>query len=218
MRKPNNALLAQIEFICGSSGTGKSELIKQQLKTEKQVLVWDAKNEYGDLPGFRTTHRKDEFLKLARAGGRVAFAAPPSEFDFYTRVVWARGGCLNIVEELGAVTGTAKARDAWHLICSQGRGYGIKTIGIAQRVAEVDKTLIGNLSRLHVRRLAYEEDQVRMARLLGVPTERVAALIGYHWIERDMTAGIVTSSLDQVKGPPQKRPNGQGAVRNTKKR
>ncbi|PPE71786.1 hypothetical protein C3942_21775, partial [Solimonas fluminis] len=115
MRKPDNSLPAQIEFICGSSGTGKSYLIKQRIGAERNVLVWDAKNEYGDLPGFRSTHDPAEFVRLARQGGRIAFAAPPTLFDFYTRVVWARGGCLNIVEELGAVTGTAKARDAWHL-------------------------------------------------------------------------------------------------------
>lgn len=196
MRKPDNSLPAQIEFICGSSGTGKSTCIKERIARERQVLVWDAKNEYGDLPGFKTTHRAAEFVKLARAGGRVAFAAPPSEFEFYCRVVWARAGCLNIVEELGAVTGIAKACGTWHLIVSQGRGYGIRTIGIAQRSAEVDKTLIGNLSLVHVRRLAFEADIVSAARLLNVPRDRVAALTGHQFIERNIYTGDVRSSDD----------------------
>ena len=213
MRKPDNNLPAQIEFICGSSGTGKSHLIKQRIAKEREVLVWDAKNEYGDLPGFRSTHNLLEFVQLARQGGRIAFAAPPSLFDAYCRVVWARGGCLNIVEELGAVTGTAKARDTWHLICSQGRGYGIRTIGIAQRVAEVDKTLIGNLSLLHVRRLAYVEDQQRMASLLGVSRERVAALTGYHYLERNIGTGIVSGSMDKPLPPAQKLKPGGAAKR-----
>lgn len=201
MRKPNNDLLAQIEFVCGSSGTGKSAEIKKRLADprEKEVIVWDAKNEYGDLPGFTSTHDPREFLKLVQRGGRIAFAAPPSQFEFYCKVVWARGGCWNIVEELAAVTGTAKACGAWHLIVSQGRGYGIRTTGIAQRAAEVDKTLIGNATLIHVRRLTRVDDRIAMAKELDVPLSDLTALPNYQFIERDMGTGKLRYS-QQGKG------------------
>ncbi len=203
MRSPDNSLPAQIEFICGSSGTGKSEEIKTRLRVGRfaNVLVWDAKNEYGALPGFKSTHDPATFLKWARVGGRIAYAAPPSQFEFYCRVVWARGGCLNIVEELAAVTGTAKACGPWHLIVSQGRGYGIRTIGIAQRAAEVDKTLIGNASLIHVRRLTRADDRIAMSRELDVPLPHLTALQNFQFIERDMTTGKLRYSHPPADAP-----------------
>lgn len=191
MRRPDNSRPAQIVVVCGSTGTGKSHGIKAGIARERTVLVWDAKNEYGELPGFRSTHDPAEFVRLARAGGRVALAAPPELFPFWARVVWARGDCLAVAEELAGVTGTAKACGAWHQILTQGRGYGIRTIGVTQRPAEIDKTIIGNATLIRAHRLTRFEDRRYVARELDVSIETLGALQGFECIERDMTAGTV---------------------------
>lgn len=191
MRRPNNNLPAEIVVVCGSTGSGKSHGIKARIARERCVLVWDAKNEYGSLPGFKGTHSPAEFVALARAGGRVAFAASPDQFAFFCRVVWARGDCLCIAEELAGVTGTAKACGAWHQILTQGRGYGIRTIGITQRPAEIDKTIIGNATLIRSHRLTRLNDCKAVAAELDVPIEKLRALQGFEFVERDMTAGLV---------------------------
>ena len=191
MRSPNNALAADVRFICGSMGTGKSHGVKQALKGERNVLVFDAKNEYGGQPGFRIVRSRSEFLAAARAGGRIAWPAPPSEFDFFASVVWARGDCLCIVEELASVTTTAKARGSWHLILSQGRGFGIRTVGVAQRAMEIDKTIIGNATMMRVHRLSRADDRAYMAKELDVPRSMIDGLQGYEFVQRDVLTGVI---------------------------
>ena len=194
MREPDNSLPLEHRFHCGTSGTGKSTENIKHFGKAKHVFVFDIKNEYGRLPGFRVAYTPEEFVRLVKGGGRVAFVAPPDQFEFFCRAVWLHGGCTCVVDELGAVTGTAKALDTWFKLETQGRGFGIKIIGSGQRAAEVDKTLCANLRVLHVRRHTLPSDQKRAAEMLGVPVDEVAALTGYEFIERDMQTGVITRS------------------------
>lgn len=195
MRAPNNALAADVRFICGSMGTGKSHGTKESLKGESNVYVFDVKNEYGSLKGFRVVHSREDFVRAIKAGGRWAWPkTSPEDFEFFCRAVWARGCCLAVVEELASLTGTAKARGAWHLILTQGRGYGIRVVGLAQRPAEVDKTIIGNATLLRVHRLSRADDRAYMAKELDVPQEAVDALSGYQFIQRDVLKGQVSGT------------------------
>ena len=189
MRAPDNTLPADVRVIVGSMGTGKSQGVKDALRGEKTVLVFDVKNEYGQLPGFRPVYTRAEFLAAAKRGGRIAWPAPAAEFDFFTKVVWARGDCLCIAEELASLTTTAKARGSWHLILTQGRGYGIRTCGVAQRAMEIDKTIIGNATMMRVHRLSRADDRAYMAKELDVPRSLLDSLQGFEFVERQVVSG-----------------------------
>lgn len=201
MRAPNNNLAAQIELVCGSSGSGKSYGIKARIANERCVLVFDVKNEYGQLPGFKVAHTAAEFVTMARAGGRVSWpATSPEEFDFFCRVVWARADCLCIVEELSSVTSPGKASGAWHRIITQGRGFGIRTIGVTQRPAEIDKTIVGNASMIRCHQLTRAADRKYVAAELDIELGTLTNLPEFCYVERDMKGRTV-----RFGGPRQKR-------------
>ncbi|GAC1677123.1 MAG: hypothetical protein NVS9B2_27980 [Steroidobacteraceae bacterium] len=184
MRSPNNSLPAHVEVICGAMGSGKSQGVKNAIKRERDVFVFDVKNEYGTLPGFKVAHSRAELVEAAKRGGRWAFPSKPEDFDFWCRVVWARGSCMVIAEELASVTQPGKACGAWHLICTQGRGFGLRIVGITQRPAEIDKTIIGNASLFRCHRLSRANDRKYMAAELDCEVEHVARLNGFQYLER----------------------------------
>jgi len=185
MREPDNTLPADIRVIMGATGSGKSFETKRAIKGERTVFVFDVKNEYGSLPGFRRASSRADFFREMQRGGRLAWAATsPADFEFFCRCVWARGCGLVIVEELASVTGTAKAIGAWHLILSQGRGFGLRVIGITQRPAEIDKTIIGNATLIRTHRLTRGSDRAYVAAELDVPRAELDALQGHEYIER----------------------------------
>lgn len=186
MRTPDNDLKADIRLVVGSTGSGKSHGTKQAMKGERSVFVFDVKNEYGAIPGFRIVHTRRELVAAAERGGRVAWPACSAEdFDFWAAVVWARGDCLCVAEELaGLATSSGKARGYWHKILTQGRGFGIRTVGLSQRPQEIDKTIVGQATLMRVHRLSRAGDQKYMAAELNVPVELVADLQGFEVIER----------------------------------
>lgn len=189
MRSPNNSLPCDIRFICGQSGSGKSYSLKKELQRETNVYVMDIKNEYGELPGFRIAHSRAEFVKALRSGGKWAYPAPATEFDFFCRGVWARGSCLCVAEELACCSpSSGRAVGAWHLILTQGRGYGIRTVGVAQRPAEVDKTIIAMSTLLRTHRHLRADDRVYVAKELDIPLDEVKVLKGLDYIERNVLA------------------------------
>lgn len=193
MRRPDNNRRAEVWLVCGSTGSGKSHAIKARIAREPCVMVFDVKNEYGSLPGFRTAHSRAEFVGLARGGGRVAWpATSPEDFEFFCRVVWARADCLVIVEELASVTAPGKACGTWHLIISQGRGFGIRTIGITQRPAEIDKTLVGNASLIRTHQLTRAKDRKYVADELDIDPQVILDLPEFGYVERDVKARTVS--------------------------
>lgn len=168
--------------------------MKRRIKGEQRVLVWDAKHEYGEVPGFEVIHSPRVLahkLKVCKRG-RFAFVAPPALFEFWCKAVWAWGGCVAIAEELADVTGTAKAAGVWGEILRKGRGYGIRTIATSQRPAEVDKTIIGNSTLIHCGRLSRGADRQYMQRELDIPREKIDGLQPLEWIERDMLNGAIS--------------------------
>ncbi len=214
MRSPDNTLAADVRVICGAMGSGKSEGLKKVLRSERNVFVMDVKNEYGQLPGFRVASTRAELVQAAKRGGRWAYPMTGQvEFDFWCRVVWARGNCFAIAEELASLTTTAKASGAWHLICTQGRGYGIRVAGITQRPAEIDKTIIGNASMFRVHRLSRADDRRYMARELDVHQHYLDRLEGFDYIERTLSPSALVLVTGKGTRSPLRRLGDQDETR-----
>ena len=116
MRRPNNRLPADITAVFGSTGTRKTTgYVMPRVDAERgAVVIWDAKNEYQGVPGVVTVYDRAELVQAVRSCRRLAFHAPPDEFAFWCRVVWARGDALVIAgREFGSrlLVGTGKYKD-----------------------------------------------------------------------------------------------------------
>ncbi len=179
-------LKADITVVCGSSGSGKSAWIKQQLKGRSRVIVWDIDEEYIDEKGFQAVRSRAELLILLQKRKKGRFAYVPknlNEFNLWCRAAFAWGNCTAIAEETADVTTPSKAPDGWGVLIRRGRKRGIAVIGVTQRPAESDKTIIGNASLIHSGLLKRPQDRKYMAAEMDIDLKLMNDLKPLEWIE-----------------------------------
>lgn len=180
-------LKADITVVCGSSGSGKSAWIKQQLKGRKRVIVWDIDEEYTEEVGFIAVYSMRDLLGLLkkRKVGRFAYV-PKSLEDFnpWCMAAFAWGHCTAIAEETADVTTSAKAPAGWGILIRRGRKRGISIFGVTQRPAESDKTIMGNASKIHCGYLELLPDRQYMAVRMGIPIDDLTNLNDLEYYEK----------------------------------
>jgi hypothetical protein len=98
------------------------------------------------------------------------------------------GNCTAVAEETADVTTPAKAPVGWGTLVRRGRKRGISIIGVTQRPAESDKTIIGNATKIHCGMLKRPQDRKYMALEMDVPLQVVNELKPLEWLE--VVAGI----------------------------
>lgn len=207
---------AQIEGYIGASGSGKGVSVKARLKALRpaRLLVWDPRDEYGAHA--EAVHDLGELVRrVARIGaGRFALRYVPGgavdlgdAFGVLCRLAFGAGGLLLLAEELSDVTRPSYAPPAWRQITTQGRHRGLHVIGCAQRPTLIDKTFLGNCTRIRCGALGYAADRKAMAIELDAPLAAVEALQSVelpgggaelHLIERDRHARTVSAVRLQV--------------------
>ncbi len=194
MRQPNNALSAEMVGIAGATGSGKTTWLKRQLKRRKRVLIFDVKNEYGDI-----AHESfDSIAALAAKCRRVKsgrFAFVPSDktdLEKFAAVVWAWANCTAVVEESSAFTHPGKASANYHRCITQGRGYGVRMFVVTQRPAESDKTIWGNASMIWCGRLSRQADRKSMAAEMDQPVSALNKLGKLQFLTLDMDTQKIT--------------------------
>jgi len=184
-------LKADITVVCGSSGSGKSAWVKKQIKVKPRVIVWDVDEEYTNEKGFEAVTSKRDLLRLVKSRKKGRFAYVPKnlgEFDFWCKVAFAWGNCTAIAEETADVTTPAKAPEGWGVLVRRGRKRGISIIGVSQRPAESDKTIIGNASLIHCGMLKRPQDRKYMALEMDVDKSVLDSLKPLEWVE--IKAGV----------------------------
>lgn len=181
----NEKLEKDIKAYFGSSGSGKTFNIKNDIKNESRVLCFDPEGSFTAADGFKVVTDRALFLELARKSGpvKLCFAAGGKpNFDFFCDVVWAladaRRPCCVVVDELGGVTSAGKASGAWYDMLSRGRKYGLKIRAGAQRPSEIDKTLMGNHNGIFIGYIARRGDADYLARETDIPVQKILDLKG----------------------------------------
>lgn len=205
----SNRLEARFIGIFGTTGCGKTFELRRRLAKPKRrrTLVWSPKeaiDNYAALyEGSVIVRSASEVLEVLRKAGKrgefhMVFVPTLNRkrdealFSIVCAMLMAAGNLTLIVDELHTVTKPTQAPDGWTKLNFMGRGYGVEVFGLSQRPASVDKSFIGSLSTLVVKRLSYPEDQVTLSKALRVPYEEVAALTGYEFIEKNMVTGEIT--------------------------
>lgn len=189
-----------IAYVVGSTGSGKTTWVRQQLAHESRVLVWDGKAEWGERWGFRVVTSALDLMRHVLPSSppaRVSFRVPVTRdhFDTFCKLAWifARAhACSLVIEELADVTTPSKAPTSWGEIVRKSRGFGTRVFALTQRPQEVDKTVQGNAALFHCGRMSDVMDATYVARrLLGTDPARVAQLKPLEFLERDARTGDV---------------------------
>ena len=189
---------ADIRAVMGSSGSGKSAYVKQELRglQPARLLVFDPMAEYGDFakaaPSMsalvRTAARSKTFaLRWVPRGDNKARMA---QFRALCALAFVLGDLTLVVEELQTVTLPAYAPPEWSDCTLRGRHKGLRIFGIAQRPAGVDKNFFGNATVTRTGRLNYDDDIRTMANVLRVSIDEIQALPELAYIERNMRTGV----------------------------
>lgn len=198
----------RIIVVVGSTGSGKSQWVRQQIKTAPRLWVWDVKPEYHTLKGAVVVRNAGDLLSAAQKKNnqRVLYVVPPTpaNFEWWARCAYvaARVKQITIVaEEIADVTSPGKAPLHWGQLVRKVRATGSDLFAITQRPAESDKTAIGNASLFHVGRISRKKDRVYMAAELDVLESAIASLVSDEkrawYVEKNMlslkiTRGCVT--------------------------
>lgn len=187
---------AQIKYICGASGSGKSWYVKEQIKSAQRLIIFDPDDEYKALTNVTVNALHELAAALAKAGekGRLKIRIVGNGkriFEGFARCAFAWGNCVAVAEEIAGVTSPSKAPDAWHTLVSRGRKRGITIYAVTQRPAEADKTVLGNASHLHAGRLSRLKDQKYIADELNLHIDYIKNLANLEYYERNMSADSV---------------------------
>ncbi len=228
-------LEANIWGVLGASGTGKGAWIKGRLKHDMKparMVIWDFMDEYGDFARQVTTLEGiRKAMVRAGADGNLCVRYVPrgagekavrQEFETLCELVYAWGGCVFIAEELANVTTPGWAPAAWRKMTTSGRHCGVHIIGTSQTPALVDKTFLGNCTKIHVSALRTFDHRVAVSRSMDVDEGRIALLVKLQWIEKDFDTGEVTVGFidpatgklcDRAPTPRGPSPTGRGAAK-----
>lgn len=185
---------ALVVFACGARGTGKTAWMVRQAAKDRRMVWWDFKHD-ANLDGIGADHT--DLPAMIRAMAAPSFRLRylvdhdrdvHAQFELFCRAAWMAGRLEMNVSELPEVTKANRAPPIWRKCVNVGRDYeGGKWIGIraeAQRLAEVDKSFIGNCDVVHTGRLGNIADCEALARMWGCAVNELATMPDLHWIER----------------------------------
>lgn len=206
---------ACIEVICGSSGSGKSHFVKNRIKREKRLIIYDPDSEYSDIGNIQTVRTIAELTDLVRrhlkSPLRVRFVPPPSDkfadreafFGKWAQTAFAWCNCVAVAEELAGVTKPSRAVGGWHTLVSRGRKRGIAIYAVMQRPAESDKTVIGNATALQVGKMTRHADRAYMAAEMDISPQDILRLGQFEYIRKDIKTGkCVIGKVGRSKNKP----------------
>jgi hypothetical protein len=180
---------AQIEAYIGASGSGKGVSIKARLAELQpaRLLIWDPRDEYGahampyrtlgslvaawQKAGDKGPCRARYVHDATKTSVKVADA-----FAMVCKLAFSCGSLVLLAEELSDVTTPSHAPPAWRQITTQGRHKGLHVLGAAQRPALIDKTFLGNCTRIRCGALVYKADRAAMAAALDCHVDLIEPL------------------------------------------
>lgn len=221
---------ATVTLAVGARGTGKTAWMVRQVAACSRLMVWDYKGDprlrgigerYTDLgaairataaPTFRVHYVVNQRLDVAR------------QFELFCETAWKASRLMLFVAELPQVTKANGGPDVWKRCVNVGRLYedpdtgrelSLSIIAETQRMAEIDKSIIGNCDVVHLGRLGNLNDCKMFATMWGIQAQELATMPDLHWVEKDpqrpgLRRGVLTfGNVARKKVLPEKtRPKG----------
>jgi hypothetical protein len=208
----------RVILVAGFTGSGKSAWVIQNCHRSSRLLVWDSDQEWSKRglvePVYSIDALKDRLVADIRRSGRLrlGYAGPirlvlqpttpggkPRDiplFPVFCRLAWAwirsAPGKTLVVEELADVTHPGKAPADWGEIVRKSRKHGADVYGLAQRPAEIDKTIVSNAAEIHSGFLGFPDDRAYIAKCLGVDVREIEKLQPLDYLHRNLRTQKLT--------------------------
>lgn len=183
---PNNELSDDHWFVCGGTGSGKTSIIRKELKawTFPCNVIWDPEQDHHAHHIMSISQYKRELIKAiaSRKRFRLALTVEPTEENFleWCDIVWrtADGKVQTgvYIEELADVTNAGKAVGPHGQIMRKGRKYNLHSRSVSQRPQECPKTVISMCAYKWCGRLQNLQDTKVMAGHLGLKPEDLQSM------------------------------------------
>ena len=180
---------ADINYICGSSGSGKSVFVKGAIANDRRVIVFDPDDEYGDTPGIITCYTGTQLTDLLKKHRttplRVRLVKEGVQFfELCCALAFAWTNCTLVCEEIADTTNAGKAPPHWGKVLRRGsRKRAIRIFAVTQRPAEADKTALTQATIVRTGLLGREPDRRAMAQELDLPLDMINSLAPLDFIE-----------------------------------
>ena len=205
--------------IFGASGSGKTNFLMGLIANKRRMIIFDPEDEFEDFCDVTCTTPEQARAAMAAnwRGFRIQYVPPPecesrhlssiSKLAFLAQQPFKPKGNKGlmqmtlVVDELQTSFPLHKGVSlAPHFatLCSRGRKYGIELVGAAQRVADGETRVLGNLSDIYCFRPQGKADETVVANTMRLDRASIGAMPNYHYHHYDGDTGRV-SALTKAK-------------------
>ncbi|WP_416306205.1 helicase HerA domain-containing protein [Neptunicella sp. SCSIO 80796] len=206
MQRIDTSRKADIRYVIGSTGAGKSSYVKKEVAGDKRILIFDPDDEYGDIAGMVTVYNATDLLERVKAAKtsdlRIRLVAEGQKaFEFVCDVAFTWTNCTLIAEELADVTKPSFAPPAWGRVVRRGaRKRNIRIFATTQRPANADKVIFTQATMIRTGLLGNDTDRKTVASEMDIPASEIGALdeldfLEYHKRGRHLYGGNLKNDI-----------------------
>ncbi len=182
----NNNLI--VGFV-GKKGSGKSYAFKHRLSRERYVVLYDVRDEHGDVFPNRVTDLEDledlirdhiEAKKPALAARFIPQGSPKSSIDEFCELIFGFRGLTIGFEEVPAYSGPSWMPEGFEQITLQGRHKRLNIFYTGQRFAELPRSLTAQTDKFVLFATREPRDLSELENRVGAETARIVSELPRH--------------------------------------
>ena len=168
------------------------------IQNEPRFIVWDPMRQFClFFPDATVVTKPVALLAAVKLGAPRIVYVPRrlTDFDAFAACCMLFGAGVALVDELASVSQPGKASGWWGRVVRESRHIGLQLVGISQRAAEIDKTLMSNATDYYVFKLKRRKDREAMAEELDIDRAILDSLPQYEFIHMDDNERVTRGRL-----------------------
>ena len=165
-------------FICGMTGSGKTEFAKRFLPFYPRIVFHDREFGNSDLIQqyhFTPVHDPETLLMYIQKGKKRILYQPAQggekegveDFNRVCEIVFKTQNIALMVDEVSSVVSGQNAPYWFGEIQRLGRKYNVGCISLTQRPMKLDQTLLSESEHMFIFKLKMDQDRVKIAKVCG---------------------------------------------------
>ena len=165
-------------FICGMTGSGKTEFAKRFLPFYPRIVFHDREFGNSDLIQqyhFTPVHDPETLLMYIQKGKKRILYQPSQggekegveDFNRVCEIVFKTRNIALVVDEVSSVVSGQNAPYWFGEIQRLGRKYNVGCMSLTQRPMKLDQTLLSESEHMFIFKLKMDQDRVKISKVCG---------------------------------------------------